>query len=175
MNFIDLGEVVLQPVLGTNEELVIEKNIITEERIWDGLSDAVDFLQEKNFNFVNIIAQNEMAVQVMPDIVKLYNGIPMSISIMKDYKIIGITGNFNPYANTVVIHSGIDFDKDQMNLRIFNTIAYMKTIPLFVTLFKNKDSDFNILDVEACDYWGYGKTNNENINDPWNIKYFTKG
>ena len=83
MNFIDLGEVVLQPVLGTNEELVIEKNIITEERIWDGLSDAVDFLQEKNFNFVNIIAQNEMAVQVMPDIVKLYNGIPMSISIMK--------------------------------------------------------------------------------------------
>ena len=175
MSFIDLGEVVLQPVIGTNEELVPQENVITEDQIWDGITNAVDFLVEKQFNYVNIIAHNEMMVQVAPDIIKQYNSIPMSISGMKDYKIFEISGSFNKYVPTVVIHSGINFDKSQMMLRIFSTVPYMKTTPLFITLFKNKDSDFSILDTEVTDYHGYGKINKlTNLNDSWNINYFTK-
>lgn len=174
MSFIDLGEIVLQPVIGTNEELVDSSNMITEERIWDGISDTVEFLVEKQFKSVNIIAHNEMMVQVAPDIIKQYNGIPISICCMKDYKIFEITGSFNKYAPIVVIHSGINFDRSQMMLRIFSTVAYMKTTPLFITLFKNKDSDFSILDIEASDYHGYGKVNElTKLNDSWQINYFT--
>ena len=68
MNFIDLGEVVLQPVIGTNEELIHQNNTITEDRIWDGITNTVEFLISKEFNYVNIIAHNEMIVQIVPDI-----------------------------------------------------------------------------------------------------------
>ena len=99
----------------------------------------------------------------------------MSISGMKDYKIFEISGSFNKYVPTVVIHSGINFDKSQMMLRIFSTVPYMKTTPLFITMFKNEDSDFSILDIEVTDYYGYGKINKKtNLNDSWNINYFTK-
>lgn len=174
MSFIDLGEAILQPVIGTNEELVPQNNVITEDQIWDGITNTVDFLIAKQFHYVNIIAHNEMMAQLAPDIIKQYNNIPLSISGMKDYKIFEISGSFNKYAPTVVIHNGINFDRSQMMLRIFSTVPYMKSEPLFITLFKNEESDYSILDVKATDYHGYGKVNKlTNLNDSWNINYFT--
>lgn len=149
--FEDIGELIMVPVQSN-----IESEEIDHYEIIDQIEIIISQLMIKD---INIVAHEESSIFMLSDFLRScsdkFN--ICSINTMSNYKITNISGKFNNYVDTIILHNGTNLDKNQMSLRIFSTVPYLKTIPTFVTLFKNKDSDFYIVNKEAKKYIGYGK------------------
>lgn len=149
--FENIGELIMVPVQSN-----IESEEVDQYEIIDQLELIISQLLVKN---INVVAHEESSIFMLSDFLRACSNKfnICSINIMSNYKITNISGKFNSYVDTIILHNGTNLDKNQMSLRIFSTIPYLKTIPTFITLFKNKDSDYAIINKEAKKYIGYGK------------------
>lgn len=167
-DYIDLGECILTPVLDN-----LDDKIIPIETIFEGIKNSIDDFITDETTFLNIIACEETAVYFLSDYLKsLPLHIKCSVSIMKNYNIIPISGKLNYTEPMVVLHSGIDLNINDMLLRIFATMSYRFTTPTYITLFDHEYSQYPILPgIWAKSYTGYGKLDENYTNEYWNIKY----
>lgn len=173
-DYIDLGEIILTPI----EPNLMNDNIIPIETVFDGIRKVINELTEDNIikededTFLNIIAHEETSIYLLSDFLKsLPPNVKYSVSIMLHYKIINLSGSLNYRAPMIVLHNGIDLNVNNMMLHIFSTMSYRFTKPTYVTLFENEYSQYPILNTWANSYTGYGKSDENNTNDYWNIKY----
>ncbi len=167
-DYIDLGECLLMPV----DEMVGD-NLIPIEHIFEGIKESIYDFVDEDTTFLNIIACEEMAVHLMSDYIRcLPRHIKTSVSIMKNYNIIPLSGQIDYKAPMVVLHSGLDLNVNEMMLRIFSTMSYRFTKPVYITLFDHEYSPYPILpNIWPKSYSGYGMPAEDRTNDYFTIKY----
>lgn len=162
MNYIDLGECVMTRV----------DNTVSVEDIFTGIHKVIEHTGINEKKFVNIIAVDEMAVYLLSDFIKsIDNNVQISVSIMKNYNIIPLSGKLNYHADMFVLHDGVNLNVNDMMLRIFSTMSYRFTNPTYITLFDHQDSHYPILYKECESYTGYGKMDKNNTTNYWSIEY----
>mgnify|MGYP003611687885 CR=1 FL=1 len=166
--YLDLGEIILVPVIN------FDNGIMPVEVVHNGIDIAInEMCHIIDNNFINIIAVDEMSLYMLSDFLKrLPIDTTYSISIMKNYVVSGLSGKINYNKPMVVLHSGIDLNLNDMNLRLFLTMSYMFTKAHYVTLFDHEFSDFALLNnIYASSFTGYGRIddNNQSLYDI--IKY----
>lgn len=148
-DFIDLGPVTFIPVVREQST----ENCYTFDDIYDGIRNTLDKLSGPEYN---IIAVDESIVHFLSDFTRNIENFDYNISILNNYKRTQISGSFNPYIPTLILHSGVGLDVEQMNLRMFYNVRYMKSTPIYITLLKTEKSDYHILNVVGHSCSGYG-------------------
>ena len=136
MNFIDLGECEFYPIqpITLNERI---ENIVREI--------------ENNYDFVNIIANEDATIQFLGDFVKHVN-IDNSISIMHNYKIITLHNKINYNKPMLILNCMRNVNAEEMNIRLFSTMSYRFTFPIYVSLLKSNESDYFVYESEDMLY-----------------------
>ena len=133
-NYFDLldenEELVFIPVINEIELIKNYINILDNENDYNFI-----FCDNINFDFINNVSKfaNE-------------KNINHSISLMKNYKILNWSGEYNYNNQFIVFHTGdnFEYDKHEMTLRHFSTMSYLYTKITYVTINHNNLADYCI-------------------------------
>ena len=133
-NYFDLldenEELVFIPIINEAELIKNYINILDNENDYNFI-----FCDNINFDFINNVSKfaNE-------------KNINHSISLMKNYKILNWSGEYNYNNQFIVFHTGdnFEYDKHEMTLRHFSTMSYLYTKITYVTINHNNLADYCI-------------------------------
>lgn len=133
-NYFDLldenEELVFIPIINEVELIKNYINILDNENDYNFI-----FCDNINFDFINNVSKfaNE-------------KNINHSISLMKNYKILNWSGEYNYNNQFIVFHTGdnFEYDKHEMILRHFSTMSYLYTKITYVTIQHNNFADYCI-------------------------------
>ena len=133
-NYFDLldenEELVFIPIINEAELIKNYINILDDENDYNFI-----FCDNINFDFINNVSKyaNE-------------KNINHSISLMKNYKILNWSGEYNYNNQFIVFHTGdnFEYDKHEMTLRHFSTMSYLYTKITYVTINHNNLADYCI-------------------------------
>ena len=133
-NYFDLldenEELVFIPIINEAELIKNYINILDNENDYNFI-----FCDNINFDFINNVSKfaNE-------------KNINHSISLMKNYKILNWSGEYNYNNQFIVFHTGdnFEYDKHEMTLRHFSTMSYLYTKITYVTIQHNNFADYCI-------------------------------
>lgn len=133
-NYFDLldenEELVFIPIINEAELIKNYINILDDENDYNFI-----FCDNINFDFINNVSKcaNE-------------KNINHSISLMKNYKILNWSGEYNYNNQFIVFHTGDNFehDKHEMILRHFSTMSYLYTKITYATIQHNNFADYCI-------------------------------